>query len=38
MLTITRTDNGNTITGPVAIITELAVVMTEQGIDFTVTK
>lgn len=38
MLTITRADNGNTITGPVAIITELAVHMAEEGIDFTVSK
>lgn len=38
MLTITRADNGNTITGPVAIITELSLLMAEQGVDFTVTK
>jgi hypothetical protein len=36
MLTIT-TDTGS-ITGPVGIITELAIHMGEKGIDFVVTK
>jgi hypothetical protein len=34
-LTITRTDNGNTITGPEEIIADLALFMDCEGVDFT---
>ncbi len=38
MLTVTRVDNGNTVTGPTALILEFANELAKNGVDFTISK